>query len=57
MPMERQGTCLGNVLRKIKEEEVRLTFQKHRGNVEAEGAEDGRSLDVEEGSLKTKGRS
>jgi hypothetical protein len=30
MPMERQGTCLGNVSRKIKKEEVNFTFQKHR---------------------------
>jgi hypothetical protein len=30
MPMERQDTCLGNVSRKIKKEEVKLTFQKHK---------------------------
>jgi hypothetical protein len=30
MPVERQGTCLGNVPRKIKNEEVKLTFQKNR---------------------------
>jgi hypothetical protein len=30
MPVERQGTCLGNVLRKINKEEVKLTFQKHK---------------------------
>jgi hypothetical protein len=30
MPVERQGTCLGNVLRERNKEEVNLTFQKHR---------------------------
>jgi hypothetical protein len=30
MPMERHGTCLGNVPRKRNKEEVKLTFQKHR---------------------------
>jgi hypothetical protein len=44
MPMERQGTCLGNVPRKRKEE-VKLTFQKHReGMLKQKGVEDGRSL-------------
>jgi hypothetical protein len=28
--MERQGTCIGNSPKKIKKEEVNLTFQKHR---------------------------
>jgi hypothetical protein len=28
--MERQGTCLGNFLRKRKNVEVKLTFHKHR---------------------------
>ena len=30
MPVERHGTCLGNVSRKIKKEEVKLTFQNNR---------------------------
>ena len=30
MHVERQDTCPRNVLRKIKKEEVKLTFQKHR---------------------------
>ena len=30
MPVERHGTCLGNVPRKRKKEEVKLTFQKHK---------------------------
>jgi hypothetical protein len=30
MPVERHGTCLGNVPRKVNKEEVRLTFQKYR---------------------------
>ena len=29
MPVERQGTCLGNAQRKQKKEEM-LTFHKHR---------------------------
>jgi hypothetical protein len=29
MHVERQGTYLGNIPRKINKEEVRLTFQKH----------------------------
>jgi hypothetical protein len=30
MHVEIQGTCLGNVPRKINKEEVKLTFRKHR---------------------------
>jgi hypothetical protein len=30
MPVERHDRCLGNGPRKIKKEEVKLTFQKHR---------------------------
>jgi hypothetical protein len=30
MYVERQDICLGNVLRKKKEDEVKLTFQRHR---------------------------
>jgi hypothetical protein len=30
MPVERQDTCLGNVLRRRNKEEEKLTFQKHR---------------------------
>jgi hypothetical protein len=29
MPVERRGTCLGNVPIKRNKEEVKLTFQKH----------------------------
>jgi hypothetical protein len=38
-------TCLGNALRKRKKEEVKLTFREaQKRNVEAEGAEYGRSF-------------
>jgi hypothetical protein len=30
MPVERQETCLGNVLRKRNKEEGKLTFLKHK---------------------------
>jgi hypothetical protein len=42
--MERHDTCLGNILRKINKEEVRLTFRTQKKDVEVEGAEDGKSL-------------
>jgi hypothetical protein len=57
MPVERHDTCLGNAPRERKKEEVKLTFQKHRRrNVEAEGAEDGKIFDDEEGSLEARAR-
>jgi hypothetical protein len=30
MHVERHDTCLGTILRKIKKEEAKFTFQKHR---------------------------